>query len=213
MAIIDTNDIAIDGNILVGKNIINDALSTALDGYSVVEQKSIFIKCSSGTFEYNTAPIPDFRRLNLYWNVASLDGSYSSGTYQSFYSDCFNIPLDYNSGGIFKIYGFLDSTSGAIYISEGVLVATRIGSNSQTGTWYTPGNISKTTNMDQDIVYNIYEINVTGSLLGGNIEPGDIVQFRIQRLAGNVNDTASSGYLGIIGAEFFYNANIPKKTY
>lgn len=175
------------------------------DGY-ITQVKSIFIDCTSGIFEYDTSPAPDFKKLNHYWACAAFDGTYSSGSYQVLYGKSFQMPLDYHSGGTFRLYGFLDDTDGDVYMSEIVVVGASLGDNCQ-AVWG-DGVTGVVVSMDKEIVTTMCEINITTE----QIYPGTFVTFRAARNAGNANDTASSGHLGLIGAEFFYNAKVPIRT-
>lgn len=180
-----------------------------VDGYNTAI-RSVFIDFSIGQLNCDTNPSFAIRFLDYYWYCVAFDGTYSSGTYQEFYSKPAIIPQDYASGGLVKIYGFLDSCSGHVYLEGSTACATRIGYNPQTPNIWN-GNVTHYTTdyIPQDTLVKICEYDITS----GSIQPGDVFQVRVQRRAGNANDTASSGYLGIVGCEFIYNANIPKKTY
>jgi hypothetical protein len=183
------------------------------DGYAR-SIKSVFIDGTSGAFDYDTTTAPSFKLINTYWQCAALSGSYSSGVYQEFKTKPFLIPQDYHSGGRFKVYGFLDSCSGDVYIQEVTVVGIRVGDNTQSVTWWDSADGTLTITMTQEVLTTMCEFEVYKNFGGSApIQAGDMVMVRIQRRAGHASDTASSGDLAIMGVEFFYNANIPKKTY
>jgi hypothetical protein len=180
-----------------------------VDGYNIAT-RSVFVDFSTGQLNYDTNPPFAVRFLDFYWYCVAFDGAYSSGAYQEFYSKPVIVPQDYSSGGLIRVYGFLDSCSGHVYLEESVTCAIRMGYNPQTpNVWNGSVTNYVTDYIPQDTLVKICEYNITS----GSIQSGDIFHVRIQRRAGNANDTASSGYLGIIGCEFVYNANTPKKTY
>jgi hypothetical protein len=181
-----------------------------VDGYNIVI-KSVFIDTTSGTFDYDTDPEPTFRDAGPsgLFRCASLDGAYNSGIYQEFRFRPIQIPLDYESGGIIKIYAQLTDTSGDVMVKEISLASARNGLS--LGPWYGVSSFDNVITMVEDVWTQIGELDLNHA----TTQPGsgDFVVCRVQRRAGDASDNASSGYLAILGAEFIYNANIPKKTY
>jgi hypothetical protein len=202
------------------QNQINNSIIRALDGYTVADGyvnaiRSVFTDATTGIWDYDTSPAPSFRESNLYWYCACLDGNYSSGTYQEFRCKPFQIPMDYlaNSGGIIRIHAFCDGTGGNMFFPDIGALGVRAPNNTQTLSWFNSSSENSNVvvaNTQSEEMFVFYELDLNnGHITGGPVKAGDLISVRIQRRAGNANDTAT-GTLAIMGFEFIYNSNIPR---
>lgn len=177
-----------------------------MDGYNHIT-RSISVPITGG-FDYDTNPIPEislYSTLPYLMSGARLNGSYSSGTYQGFFSCTVSLPQDYSSGGEFKIYAVSTGT-GDVYL-ELAAIATRLGDSASASSF----GIGTTTNFSTagtNIVFALPSLDMGEH----NLNKGDLMSFRVYRYATNAGDTNTSD-LYIIGAELFYNAETPKRNY
>lgn len=217
MAIFNDDDVNVAGNLSVGGNIINkdldetfQVIKEALDGYSTADgynyiTRSVGLSIGGGVYDYDAGSPGIVFKSPFCLSGAKLEGTYSSGSYQGFYSAGISVPQDYHSGGQMRIFAValgsgnvhLEITGGLIRVPDDV---TQASFGTSLSGDFSVGGVNK--------MFAFPDLDFGDN----NIQKGDLVFFRIYRFANDPGDTNSND-IYILGAELFYNAEIPKQSF